>query len=306
MKLGTVIATQEIEQMAGGDVTAEALDRGWIHEFAEGQYIYGAPWVRLLRKLQSAVLDRAAELGFEEWLFPRLIPREALDSFRLSQYAPELLVPAGIDADQVLDPVQCISLYQMLRGRELDISTTPIRIVETLGGWTWRTELSRHLDGPIKAREFMRVEHVFLGSRDDVRRIRGEVREALTGLLSSWGLAWQVVVAEGCMEIPSLVQMQEDAQTPDEVPVQDIEVPLSSLRADRFRPEWANHFDDRFDLREISGCSAEGNHMTQSFGISSSDGEELWSGCCGIGMNRLVVAYLYRHGFDDALSSLNG
>ena len=53
MKLGTVIATQEIEQMAGGDVTAEALDRGWIHEFAEGQYIYGAPWVRLLRKLQS-------------------------------------------------------------------------------------------------------------------------------------------------------------------------------------------------------------------------------------------------------------
>ena len=46
--------------------------------------------------------------------------------------------------------------------------------------------------------------------------------------------------------------------------------------------------------------------MTQSFGISSSDGEELWSGCCGIGMNRLVVAYLYRHGFDDALSSLNG
>jgi len=134
MKLGTVIATQEIEQMAGGDVTAEALDRGWIHEFAEGQYIYGAPWVRLLRKLQSAVLDRAAELGFEEWLFPRLIPREALDSFRLSQYAPELLVPAGIDADQVLDPVQCISLYQMLRGRELDISTTPIRIVETLGG----------------------------------------------------------------------------------------------------------------------------------------------------------------------------
>ena len=70
MKLGTVIATQEIEQMAGGDVTAEALDRGWIHEFAEGQYIYGAPWVRLLRKLQSAVLDRAAELGFEEWLLP--------------------------------------------------------------------------------------------------------------------------------------------------------------------------------------------------------------------------------------------
>jgi hypothetical protein len=100
------------------------------------------------------------------------------------------------------------------------------------------------------------------------------------------------------MEIPSLVSAQREAQTADEVPVQDIEVPLSSIRYDRNRPGWADHFDDRFDLREISGCSAEGTHLTERFHITTEDGADLWSGCCGIGLNRLVVAYLYRHGFD--------
>jgi len=114
-----------------------------------------------------------------------------------------------------------------------------------------------------------------------------------------------VVAAEGCMEIPSLVRMQDEAQQPDEVPVQDIEVPLSSYRPERFRPSWAADFDERFDLREISGCSAEGSHLTESFRITSTDGQELWSGCCGIGLNRLVAAYLYRHGFENAFRNLD-
>jgi seryl-tRNA synthetase len=306
MKLGTILATSgESGQLHGGDVLAEALDRKWIEDFAEGQYVYRAPWVRVLRRVQGQILDRAYQNGFEEWLFPRLIPREALDNFRLTQYAPELLMPAGPQGKQVLDPVQCISLYHLMRGRQLPVEELPLRVVETLGGWTWRNEHTEELDGPIKAREFLRVEHVFFGTREHVRSTRAVVREGLTDLLSGWDLSWQVVAAEGCMEIPSLVQAQDDAATADEVPVQDIEVPLSSRRPDRARPGWADHFDDRFDLREISGCSAEGTHQTESFQITTDDGQELWSGCCGIGLNRLMVALLYRHGFDGALKALD-
>ncbi|MBG0851439.1 hypothetical protein I2W78_06160 [Streptomyces spinoverrucosus] len=304
MKLGTILDISEFGDLHGGDVVVEALDRKWIENFAEGQYVYRAPWVRLLRRLQSEILERAYANDFEEWLFPRLIPRQALDDFRLSQYAPELLVPAGPDGDQVLDPVQCISLYHLMRGRQLSLDELPLRIVETLGGWTWRNEYAADLDGPIKAREFLRVEHVFFGTREQVRATRGQVRQTLTELLSGWGLSWQVVAAEGCMEIPSLVEAQDDAETADEVPVQDIEVPLSSNRPERARPGWADHFDERFDLREISGCSAEGTHQTESFHITA-EGQDLWSGCCGIGLNRLVVAYLYQHGFDAVLKELD-
>ncbi|MBB5868333.1 seryl-tRNA synthetase [Allocatelliglobosispora scoriae] len=306
MKLGTILATSgEIGDMFGGDIRAEALDRGWISDFAEGQYVYRAPWVRLLRRLQGSILDQAYRNGFQEWLFPRLIPQKALEDFRLTQYAPELLMPAGVNGNQVLDPVQCISLYQLLRGTKLPLDELPLRIVETLGGWTWRNEHAEELDGPVKAREFLRVEHVFLGTREQVRASRALVREGLTGLLTSWDLSWQVVAAEGCMEIPSLVEAQDAALSPDEVPVQDIEVPLSSTRYDRNRPGWADSFDERFDLREISGCSAEGTHLTERFEITTEDGIDLWSGCCGIGLNRLVVAYLYRHGFEAAEKMLD-
>jgi len=298
MKLGTILATSgDSHELFGGDVRAEALERGWISDFATGQYVYRANWVKLLRYLQRDLLDQARAAGFEEWLFPRLIPRQALEDFRLTQYAPELLVPAGPESQQVLDPVQCISLYQMLRGSKIPLADLPLKSVETMGGWTWRNEHEDELDGPIKAKEFLRVEHVFLGTRDQVRATRAQVREGFTRLLSGWDLSWQVVAAEGCMEIPSLVKSQDDAATPDEVPVQDIEVPLSSDRSDRARPGWADHFDARFDLREISGCSSEGTHLTERFGITT-EGEELWSGCCGMGLNRLAVAFLYRHGFE--------
>ncbi|MFG2133844.1 hypothetical protein ACGFNV_39625 [Streptomyces sp. NPDC048751] len=299
MEFGTILASSgEFGELFGGDVCQEALDRGWIRQFTEGQYVYTAPWVKLLRHLQRPLLEEARRNGFEEWLFPRLIPRQALEDFRLTQFAPELLMPAGPDNTFVLDPVQCISLYQLLRGSTLPLSELPIRIVETMGGWTWRNEHPEDLDGPIKAKEFLRVEHIFLGTREQVRATRAAVREGLTSLLSGWDLSWQIVAAEGCMEIPSMVNAQLEATTADEVPVQDIEVPLSSNRLDRGRPDWAEDFDERFDLREISGCSSEGTHLTDQFGITTENGEELWSGCCGMGLNRLAVAFLYRHGFD--------
>ena len=299
MQLGTILdSSGEIGELVGGDVGAEALERHWIKQFANGQYVYCAQWVRLLRRLQSGILNEAYRNGFQEWLFPRLIPKRALQDFRLTQYAPELLMPAGPNGDHVLDPVQCISLYQLLRGTRLALSELPLRVVETLGGWTWRNEHPEELDGPVKAREFLRVEHVFLGTREQVRQTRETTSRGFTRLLSGWGLSWQVVAAEGCMEIPSMVAAQEAAQTAEEVPVQDIEVPLSSIRYDRNRPGWADRFDHRFDLREISGNSSEGTHLTEHFEITSEDGAELWSGCCGIGLNRLVVAFLYRHGFE--------
>lgn len=306
MEFGTILASSgEFGELFGGDVCAEAMQRGWIRQFAEGQYVYTAPWVKLIRHLQRGILDQALHNGFEEWLFPRLIPRQALDDFRLTQFAPELLMPAGPQSQYVLDPVQCISIYQLLRGTQIPIAELPIRIVETLGGWTWRNEHRHELDGPIKAKEFLRVEHVFFGTRAQVRATRAQVRAGLTSLLSGWDLSWQLVAAEGCMEIPSMVQAQLSAQTADEVPVQDIEVPLSSQRLDRGRPSWAEDFDDRFDLREISGCSSEDTHLTEQFGITTQEGEPLCSGCCGIGLNRLAVAFLYRHGFDTTVKMVD-
>lgn len=315
MRVGAVLA--EHRQPApprGGDVISQVHDAGWVIPFAAGQFLYRGPWVRLTRALQEHIVGRARELGFEEWIFPRLLPRTAVDSFQLTQYTPDLLVDAGVEQSHVLDPVQCVSLYHALRGRRLQAKDLPLRAVETLGGWTWRNETPERMEGPYRAVEFNRVEHVFIGTPDEVRANRAEVRDMLLELLTGLGLSWQLVVGSGCMEIPSVESARDGATTLEDVPVQDIEVPIRGALSRDERPSgFAGESHERLtdeglisepndafylDTDEISGCSVEGDHLTERFGLSRSDGEPLWSGCCGIGLNRLVLGLLYQHGLD--------
>src|SRR5438128_3702632 len=114
MQLSEVIEQRLVDSpAAGGEVTEEAVRQGWLLPFAEGQFVYGPEWTALLRRLQAILVIRAAELGFREYLFPRLIPAEAVDDFRLSQFKPGLLWRA--EGDRILDPVQCLPLYHVLR-----------------------------------------------------------------------------------------------------------------------------------------------------------------------------------------------
>ncbi|TMJ00026.1 MAG: hypothetical protein E6G97_20790 [Alphaproteobacteria bacterium] len=318
MEVGTVL--REMRSAApprAVDVMREAEERNWFRRYAHGQYIYLPPWVRLARCFQESIRRRAIErLGFEEWLFPRMVPQPALESFHLTQFAPDLLVQADAAGTYFLDPVQCVSIYQFLRGHEINREKLPLKIVECMGGWTWRNEKEAEMDGPFRAREFLRVEHVYFGSPAEVVRIRREVQDGLLELLKGWAISFQVVVGKGCMNLPYIEARQLAATNADDVPVHDIEVPIrGALRADPEREslKGSRHIcltdgaarereNDAFylDSDEICGCSSEGDHLVASFNIRASDGLPVWSGCTGIGINRLVLAFLYQHGFDEA------
>lgn len=318
MNIGTVLLRKVGPSPRGGDVMAEALDRGWVFPFAKGQYIYGPEWTHLARTfLDNLRTFTMQELGFQEWIFPRIIPRSALTSFCLTQYAPGLLQPMDATGEEFLDPVQCVSLYQMLRDAVIAEGKLPIKIVECMGGWTWRRETDEALDGMYRAREFLRVEHVYVGTPQQVRDARMGVREAILTLLVKLGLSYQVVVGNGCMDIPSIIQRRENARMLEEVPVQDIEIPIRGclkpeskrealigashdrLSDERLFPEANDEF--YLDTDEICGCSVEGDHLTSSFNITrGTESEPLWSGCVGLGLNRLVLGFLYQHGFEEA------
>jgi seryl-tRNA synthetase len=313
MKYGTVLARRApLEAPHAAQAMEEAVERGWISAFAEGQYVYHGRWATLVRLLQQELVARAQRLGFEEWILPRYIPAAALDSFKLTQFAPDLLIPAG--PDSFLDPVQCVSFYHYLRGRTLRREDLPLRVVEVMGGWTWRAETPDTLDGPYRAREFLRVEHVFCGTREQVREQRRRVRDSLTELLTRLGVGWQVVVGHGCMDLPSLTDARENARGADDIPIQDIEVPIRGMlhRLPELPAPGTTSHDvlqgsglveevsdsGYWDHDEICGCSVEGDHLTTDFNVVDEEGTPLWSGCCGMGLNRLVLALLYQHGFD--------
>jgi hypothetical protein len=95
------------------------------------------------------------------------------------------------------------------------------------------------------------------------------------------------------MDIPAIRDKQQQAATLDEVPVIDIEIPL--------RPPTPHPSGEsgprKEDFEEIAGATVEGSHHLDDFEITS-DVPNLASGCCGVGLNRLAVGFLYQHGFD--------
>jgi len=273
---------------AGGEISAEAIRRGWLLPFAEGQFVYGPEWTALLRRLQSLLLSAAAELGFKEYLFPRLIPAQAVDNFRLSQFKPDLLWRA--EGERVLDPVQCLPIYHVLRGRRFRLEELPLLAVETLGGWTWRRERPADLDGAFRAVEFARVEHVWIAPPAEAARIRNTMTDSVVATLTRLGLSVQTVVGEPCVPMAEIERRREAAGSADDVPVIDIEL--------RVRPQRSQGALTPQDFDEVSGCTVEGDHHLVSFDIAREDHGPLWSGCCGVGLNRLVIGFLFQHGFD--------
>jgi seryl-tRNA synthetase len=272
----------------GGDVSEEALRRGWVLPFGEGQFVYGAEWTSLVRRLQELLLAQALDHSFREYTFPRLIPAEAARDFQLSQFNHRLLWNVD-DHARVLDPVQCLAFYQVLRGRRFSADELPLKIVETLGGWTWRRERTERLDGLFRAYEFARVEHVWLGTPEQSQDIRNTLCASLVDLLASLGLSVRTVVGKPCLPLQPIEDRTAAATSADHVPVIDIELLV--------RPPGSNA-DTLEGFDEVCGNTIEGDHHLSSFDIHQDNDEPLSSGCCGVGLNRVAVAFLYQHGFE--------
>lgn len=287
MKYGQLLKCGKAQKLpSGGDFISQATSAGWLHSFAEGQWMYSGEYVQIYRHIQARYVQKIRQLGFEEWIFPRLIPRCAFDTFELSHYRPKMLFGVGTFEENgkylwMLDPVQCISLYEHLRENTLNVEDLPIKIVECLGGWTWRNETTDDLFGPMRAREFSRVESVFIGSPDEVQDLRKLVEQEILNFLTELQLNWRTVVGIGCMEIESLEQGMLQATTEDETPIHDVEVLI-----------------DADNWLEIAGCTVEGTHLVDRFAIKHKNNHLLSSGCCGLGFNRLLACLFLQHGFN--------
>lgn len=304
------------------EVASEAEKRSWIKRFpARGQWIFTGPMVGLLKVMRDLIVENVCRpLGFEEWMFPRLIPLTVLE--KLSSYVEHL--PEGMfyvcvpprdpsafdeykreytlkrvlrkdllkdilgEPEYVLDAVQCPPFYQFFSSETVRIEELPIKVYECMGGWTWRNEAGG-VEGLARTNEFWRMEMVYLGAPSDVVKIREEVVSKTLSLVDKvLELEWRVVVgAPFYLSSEEAKKRKIDISSRDKIPTIDIECYLP-YRGKREEAEWL----------EITAASVHYKHYVSAFRIKEVKGREIWTGCTGHGLTRWATAFLAQHGFD--------
>lgn len=97
------------------------------------------------------------------------------------------------------------------------------------------------------------------------------------------GLKYRIVVGSGCYQLKDgKIKMPESLE---EIPIKDLEI---------YCPGYSNKNGESY--LEVIGSSILANTMTSRFNINGKNGEELWSGCTGIGLNRLMYAVISNYG----------
>jgi seryl-tRNA synthetase len=276
-----------------------------------GQWTYTEPYAKLLRAIEELIIQRVAEpLGFNEVMFPKLVPLEVMqrmpgyldgvpegmyyvcppprDPEAFSTFKQKLKLAKRVSARElkravkdpayVLAPAQCEPFYQIFSSGFVRLEELPLKQFDR-SGWTYRWE-GGGVEGLVRTQEFRRIEFVMMGSPEDVVSIRDGVLRKSTELLDELGVEWRLTVAtpfymrEGGIE--------EDVSDSRKVATYDLEVALP------YKGGWL----------EIGSYNTHRTKFTESFKIKEAKGREVWTGCCGFGTSRWVVGFLAQHGLD--------
>jgi seryl-tRNA synthetase len=289
-----------------------AKERGWVIPFpGRGQFIYAAPYAKLLRALEDLCIEKLApELGFEESMFPKLIPLEVMQKMpgyldelpegmyyvcppprepeAFTDFEKELKLTKKIPKEElkgclknpayVLAPAQCEPFYQSFAGRRVRLEDLPVKFFDR-SGWTYRWE-GGGVEGFIRTQEFRRIEFVFMGEPDDVVKIRDALRDKSVELTEQLGMEWRLLVAT-----PFYLRkggIAGDVSDSRKVATYDLEVRLP------YNDGWL----------ELGSLNVHRTKFVDTFKIKEAKGREIWTGCYGFGSTRWVAGFLAQHGLD--------
>ena len=232
-----------------------------------GQYAILPQGVKILNKLLCLLNQYIEkEVGFEEVYLPKIIPEETLEKAEIINRWNDYLISVlpfgktkGVKERYAMDPLQCLACYQLLEGERLDVSKGPLKWYDHSGP-TYRNEDLDKIRPGVKQREFHRAEFVYIGTEEQVKETRNKCLIQLKKLCNDLRLKHRVVEGDSCYHKGG--------------DIKDIEVYIPQ------RKEWL----------ELAGAAVLYDITTSRFNIKGKDGEKLWSGCVGIGLDRFIYA----------------
>ncbi|MCI0503661.1 hypothetical protein L0Y65_03020 [Candidatus Micrarchaeota archaeon] len=289
VKMGPPIADSR-----GFGGAAVLFESGIIADFVDGsgQYVILPKGTKMMNAIRTLLgREIGGRMGFEEITLPKIAP---LDTFRkadiLGKWDDYLIAATpyagtrGVADTYLLDPLQCTAVYQFLENREMSAEILPLRWLDCSGP-TYRNEDSTRFEALVRQREFHRFELAYIGTREQVIGIREECLARLEALLMELGLGYRISVGSGCYQIRD--GELDTPQAPEEIPIKDLEV-------------YCPGREENGAFLEVAGCAVLAATMTSRFKIREKDGNALWSGCTGVGLERMVYALVANHGADSA------
>ncbi len=293
------------------DPTEELIKRGWIrHAAGRGQWIYGPQLTRIFRAFERVLLEEVCKpLGYEEMIFPKFVPwdvwkrsghakgiypeayyvctpktrdpeywAEVMDYYKVTKEVPLDMIMDRIEPVGGMCYAQCPPFWIFLQGKTIPDEILPITVFDR-SGTSHRYE-SGGLHGIERLDEFHRVEIVWIGKKEQVikhaKQLQGGYRRIFEDFMDiEWREAW---VTPWFMAQEGKAGLAESK----EVGTTDYEAVMP------YSGKWL----------EFQNVSVNGDKYPKGFSVKLQSGDELWSGCSGVGLERWAAVFLAQKGFD--------
>ncbi len=293
------------------DPSEEMIKRGWIrHAVGRGQWIYGPQLTKIFRAFEKILFDEVCKpLGYEEMIFPKLVTwdvwkrsghakgiypeayyvctpktrdpefwEDVMDYYKVTNEVPIEMLMERIENVGGMCYAQCPPFWVFLQGKILPDGILPIRVFDRSGP-SYRYE-SGGLHGIERLDEFHRVEFVWIGEKQQVIEHARLLQEKYRGIFNDileieWREAWVTpwfMAQEGKGGLAEL----------KEVGTVDYEAVLP------YSGKWL----------EFQNVSVNGDKYPKGFSVKLQSGEELWSGCSGVGLERWAAVFLAQKSLD--------
>lgn len=298
------------------DPTQELIDKGWIKEYpGAGVWLIMPPFAALIKAIQQLFIDTVAKpMGFQEIILPRLIPLEVerkkghlaiahecfwvcppakRDPEFFEDYVDYVEITGETAPEQLMQKLrapmfglayaQCEPFYEIFDKETVDTAKLPFKFYD-INGPTWRWEAGG-VKGLERLNEFLRIELVYLGTKEQVKETRDELLKKSEEIMDKiFDVEYRV---DACtpvyLEHAGIVEKDKEGF----VKTYDLVAILPFKTASKEESEL-----------EISSYHIHKDFYMNRFHTKERHNKEIWTGCTGIGPSRWAFLFLLRHGMD--------
>ncbi|MHA2423621.1 MAG: serine--tRNA ligase [Candidatus Thorarchaeota archaeon] len=302
------------------DPTEDLIEKNWAKQGpTKGKWFYRPQLAALLNAMRLIVKKEILEpLGFQEVVSSGFVPVDtwqktghiigvpneiyyisepkSRDPALWEEFKDMIFITREVPREKLKDLIappfggvtyaQCPNIYWSFNKATIPQDDLPLKMYESTVISARYESGGRH--GIERTDEFHRIEIVYIGLQEQMLELREKMLDKFKHIFDNifeinWRKAW----------VTPWYMQQSDASTGVEDEVERI---IGTIDFETYLP-YRGKPEDKANWLEFQNYTIAGNKFTKGFNIKTQRGE-LWSGCCGVGLERWVVAFLAQNGLD--------